>query len=134
MGMGKMGEMCPMQVPGTQVAATDVEGGAAITFTTKGDASEVRARVHRMADMHNQMAAQPNMHMNMPASQATVEDIDGGARVVLKAVDPANVDAVRSMAHEHAQMMASSGECPMMKMMGKSQAPSPEGEQHQHEH
>ena len=53
-GRGMMGDMCPMQVPGTTVTSADVEGGVALVFTTRtGDAAELRQRVRRMAEMHN---------------------------------------------------------------------------------
>lgn len=52
---GKMAGMCPMQVPGTTVAATEVEDGISLSFTTTtGDVAELRQRVRRMAEMHNQ--------------------------------------------------------------------------------
>jgi hypothetical protein len=54
--MGReMAGMCPMAVEGTTARAGDVEGGAAIVFTTTGDVSELRRRVARMAQMHNEM-------------------------------------------------------------------------------
>jgi hypothetical protein len=51
--------------------------------------------------------------MMMPAATAAVEDIEGGARLVLRPKDPAQLEALR----EHARMMAgrmARGECPMM--------------------
>jgi hypothetical protein len=61
-GMGMMGGMCPMQVLGTTVAAADVEGGAALSFTTStGDVNDLRQRVHHMAEMHDQMHGQGGM-------------------------------------------------------------------------
>lgn len=50
---GDMAAMCPMAVEGTTVRAEDVEGGAALVFTTTGDVDELRQRVARMAEMHN---------------------------------------------------------------------------------
>lgn len=49
---GEMAEHCPMQVSGTTARAEDVEGGAAIVFTTSGDVAELRRRVAHMAEMH----------------------------------------------------------------------------------
>lgn len=40
----------------TQVSTSDTSDGVAIAFTTTSDVNEVRARVHHMADMHNQIA------------------------------------------------------------------------------
>src|SRR5262245_45708747 len=46
---------CPMMVSGAEVAAIDVQGGVALTFTTKsGDMGELRKRVEMLAKMHNQ--------------------------------------------------------------------------------
>ena len=50
---GMMEASCPMKVPGTSMHAVDVEGGAALEFSTTGDVAEVRRRVAHMADMHN---------------------------------------------------------------------------------
>lgn len=44
---------CPAAIEGTTVRATDVEGGAALTFTTQGDVTELRRSAERMAEMHN---------------------------------------------------------------------------------
>ncbi len=106
-----MDDMCPMQVAGTTVAATDVEGGVALGFTTSsGDVSELRRRVTHMAEMHNQEHAAGRM---MPAATASAEDAEGGARMILRPTDPAQLDALREHAHTHAERM-SHGECPMM--------------------
>jgi len=49
-----MADMCPMQVPGTTVAATDVEGGIGLAFTTnRGKGDDLQQRVRRLAEMHN---------------------------------------------------------------------------------
>ncbi len=50
---GMMGADCPMKVPGTSMREVDVDGGAALEFSTTGDVSEVQRRVARMAEMHN---------------------------------------------------------------------------------
>jgi len=111
-GTGTMADMCPMQVPGTKVTYGDVEGGAALSFSTKnGDVAELRRRVGRMAEMHNEMSDHGSMMM--PAATASVEDIPGGARIVLRPRDPAQLDALREQVRAHARRMAS-GECPMM--------------------
>lgn len=111
-GMGRMAGMCPMEVPGTTVTATDVEGGAAITFaTSSGDVDELRQRVHRIAEMHNQMHGEGGKVM--PATTALVEDIPEGAQIVIRPKDPAQLGAVRERVHKHAEQMAK-GECPGM--------------------
>lgn len=59
---GMMAGMCPMRVPGTTVAATEVEGGIGLSFTTTtGDVAELQQRVRRMAEMHNQRSAHTMM-------------------------------------------------------------------------
>jgi len=47
-----MGDDCPMMLPGVEVRADDIAGGATLTFTTSGDVAALRARVRKMADMH----------------------------------------------------------------------------------
>lgn len=150
---GMMSGMCPMQVPGTTVTSEDVEGGVALVFTTtsKGDVAELRQRVQRMAEMHNQHHAAGGMMMGccgaaapheqgpgagpgheaggpgstmmgggmmgggmmMPAATASVEDIEGGARLVLRPKDPAQLGALRQHVRARAERMQH-GECPMM--------------------
>ena len=43
-----------MAVPGTEVSATDAVNGETLTFTTKGEVTELRSRVRDMAGIHNQ--------------------------------------------------------------------------------
>jgi hypothetical protein len=51
--MQAMAGTCPMGVQGTKVEATNTDTGAALTFTTTGDAAELRRRVTALAEMHN---------------------------------------------------------------------------------
>ena len=147
-GMGAMA-MCPMQVPGTTATTADVEGGVALSFTTSTDVADGRQRVRRMAEMHNQhhsggmmmgpqgAGSAPGEHehergaccggervsggmMMVPAATASVEDVQGGARLVLRPRDPAQLEALREHVRMHAARMAQ-GECPMM-------APPPSGD------
>ncbi len=53
MGMMNMGDPCPMALPGTAVQATEMSDGMAMTFTTTGDAGELRKRVRSMSDRMN---------------------------------------------------------------------------------
>lgn len=129
MGMGMdMGSMCPMGVEGTAVAAEDIDGGVALAFTTpKGDVTELRARVHRMAEMHqsgmmHEHGAMDDHEMaKMAESKATVVDIDGGARLELTTADEAAVSDLRAHVRKHAEQMASAGTCPMMDHEGAAQ-------------
>jgi hypothetical protein len=52
-GMRAQAGMCPMQVQGTKVEASNTDNGAALTFTTTGDVAALRQRVTAMAEMHN---------------------------------------------------------------------------------
>jgi len=61
-GMQGMAAMCPMQVQGTKVEASNTDTGAALTFTTQGDVTELRHRVSAMAQMHNEHHAGQGMH------------------------------------------------------------------------
>ena len=137
-GPGGMSEMCPEKVPGTTARAEDVEGGAALSFTTTGDVAEVRRRVQHMAEMHNQHHGAADgkgsmgmmggsmgmMSEMMPPSTARAEDVDGGARLILTPEKPADLTAVREKVHKHAEMMAG-GQCPMMSQGAKTEAPAP---------
>jgi hypothetical protein len=117
------GGMCPAEVPGTTVSASDTRDGAAITFTTTGDVAQLRQRVQHMAEMHEHMMqgsgdmGSGHMHMMMVASTARVEDVEGGARIVLTPNDPAKLDELRMHVHEHTTQMAN-GHCPMMEHRG----------------
>jgi hypothetical protein len=117
---------CPMQVEGASVQATDVEGGAALTFTTTGNVQDLRRKVDQMAQMHQQrhgatpgrgMGQQGGMGMGHVAVQTRVEPIEGGARMIIMAEDPAEIAQVQ----QHARMMAGHmerGDCPMMQDQG----------------
>ena len=136
----RMAAMCPMTVPGTQVSAADTETGEALAFSTSSpdQVSELRTRVHAMADMHNQrhsgdtgaagatgqggMGAEQGtgmggdtsgMHMP-PPSTATVEDTDTGARLVVTPKDPTQLAQLQSTVRSHAEMMQQQGSCGMM--------------------
>jgi hypothetical protein len=151
-GTGMMAAMCPMTVPGTQVAASDTPDGEAITFTTASpeQVTELRRRVHAMADMHDRHEEHAGMHampgdasrmhddagpsgmggmsgmgsagsaergappMEMPpASRAIVEDVDGGARVLVTPEDPGELERLRSAIRSHADHMRDTGTCGM---------------------
>lgn len=126
---GMMAGMCPLQVPGTTVASTEVEGGIALSFTTTtGDVAELRQRVRRMAEMHNQpggghMMMGSHGGMMMHAATASAEDIEGGARLILQPKEPAQLGELREHVRMKAQRMAA-GECPMMSL-GSGGEPAP---------
>lgn len=125
---------CPMkEMAGAKVTATDTSDGVAVEFTTTGDLAALRAHVRKLADMHNgmEMHHDGDMHagmgsgMKMVPSRATVEDISGGARIVLVPNDPAQLADLRSHVREHAAMM-NKGECPMMGTQPQQAQPSDE--------
>jgi hypothetical protein len=126
------GQMCSMmQMAGANVVTSDTSDGAAVAFTTTGDVAELRAHVREMAEMHNGMAGMHHgedmhggmgsgdmhggmMRMQMVPSRASVEDIPGGARLVLIPTDPSQLTTLRAQAREHVAMMEK-GKCPMME-------------------
>lgn len=113
---GKMAKMCPMKVSGTTVAATEVDNGIGLSFTTTtGDIAELRQRVRRMAQMHNQRGDHTMMggEMMMPPASAAAEDIEGGVQLVLQPRDSGQLGALREHVRTKARRMAG-GECPMM--------------------
>ena len=141
MNMKMMAEKCPMKVPGTTVAATDVEGGVALAFiTSTGDVAELRQRVRGMAEMHNHHHATGGMmnggmmngDMMIPAATASAEDIKGGARLVLRPKEQSQLEALREHARKHAGQM-NTGECPMMSPDAKGQATTTPGTGDDHE-
>jgi hypothetical protein len=127
---GGMMAMCPMGVPGTQVAAVDAANGETIAFTTTGQVAELRSRVHGMAKMHDQHHAGADAHAGMagggmmgsghamggatmPPSRATVLDTETGASILLVPIDPADLAKLQSAARLHVQQMQKEG-CGMM--------------------
>jgi hypothetical protein len=147
---GMMDGMCPMKVPGVAVSASDTEGGIAIVFTTAtGDVNDLRARVRKMAEMHSHVGG---MHGGggmmkdaadggtedhgmmqgcmmgkaggMHDATATVEDVEGGARLILSPKDAAHLDALRAHVRKCQQRMQS-GECPMVGGHGAAAESAP---------
>jgi hypothetical protein len=123
-----------MEVPGTKVAESDTPDGAALTFTTTGQVAEVRDRVRSMAAMHEHMMEHgmhpgmgpdggmgPGMHHeghegmhgghHMVPSTTRVEDVDGGAKLVLTAKNPADAAQLQAAAKSHAEQMNATGHC-----------------------
>jgi hypothetical protein len=120
-----MAAICPVAVPGTVVATLDTPEGEALVFTTaSGQVEELRRRVHAVAGMHNShhpalsgtgtdptgMPATDVQHPGAPpAATATAEDVPEGARLVLKASNPGDVDRLRSSVRAHAQRLQREG-------------------------
>jgi hypothetical protein len=160
---------CPMKVMGTTVQAENVEGGAALIFTTSRDIDALREHVRNFAAMqeaqgmrggHAGMSgtmrpggspsagaksaepmndeqrggsvyggadqtagggssakAEVEGAMAMPQVNTRVEDIDGGARMVIIPMDSNDLDTVRMQVEEQAQTMTR-GQCPAMSGTG----------------
>jgi hypothetical protein len=53
----------------------------------------------------------------MPAASVSVEDVEGGSRLILRPRDPGSLEALRKHASECIERMQS-GECPMMGARG----------------
>jgi hypothetical protein len=158
-GREMMDSMCPMKVQGTAVKARNVDGGVALVFTTKtGDVEDVRQRVRHMAQMHgtnaagmattttvsgvNRTPAEVRIRREpLPASTASAEDVERGARLVLRPKDPAQLPRLRRQVRTLAESMAHlHGECPEMAVTveaapsapgraeGSAQQPAPKGQ------
>lgn len=126
---GPMSMVCPMPVPGTTVAAADIEGGAALTFITTGDVNELRLRIRRMAELNNEHPPRhrdgdlrPNpggepadMHEQMPDTTATAEDLENGAQLTLVPKNPADLTLLRDHLRQHADKI-NRGDCPPLQM------------------
>jgi hypothetical protein len=118
---------CPMNVPGTKVTAIDTVDGETLAFTTTGDAALLRSQVRRMAEMHNQHHAAGGAHdgmmgggmmgtgkgmegkVMMPPSNATVTDIENGAKIALTPIAPADLQQLQAAVRTHAKHMEQNG-------------------------
>jgi hypothetical protein len=107
-----VGDFCPTAVPDTNAQATDTADGIAMTFTTSGDVQELRTRVRAMADGMDERSdatrtgdpesrramgggTPRNADGPMPATHARAEDVTGGARIVMRPVDPSQTEEWR---------------------------------------
>ncbi|MBS2027610.1 MAG: hypothetical protein JST54_06890 [Deltaproteobacteria bacterium] len=134
------GGICPFAVPGTRVVTSKVEGGAALDFTThKGGVAELRRRVAAVAERHNALhdlggtavASRSNAPGHgvsggevppMNSAKASVEDIDGGARVILTPQDPSQLQVLRQHVESRVALMYRQG-CPVTRRA--TPAPNP---------
>jgi|GEM_PF-1129907 len=124
---------CPVEVPGTSVAAEDTATGGALVFVTTGDAAELRKRVAAMAAMHNEHHAamgplptgdeagsdlagmdhskMAGMMMISVHSKVVAEDVEGGARLTF-VVGPDDVATLQDELRAHREHL-STGSCAM---------------------
>jgi hypothetical protein len=111
---------CPMAVPGTEVSATDAVNGETLTFTTKGEVTELRSRVRGMAEIHNHHhgdGKSPQGMMGgetMSPSFATVLDVENGSSLLLTPSHPADLQKLQAEVRMRAHRMRLNG-CGMME-------------------
>ena len=141
--MQEMREACPERVPGTQTRTEEVKGGIAVSFVTDraDQVAELRRRVERLSQMHEEMRMSGGMHGRMHGDErdptagrgmdmermaalrdakTRVEEIPSGARIVITTESEADVESLREHVRLHVERMKS-GECPMHRMMGPAQ-------------
>lgn len=129
---------CPTSVEGAEVAVSDTDEGAALTFTTKqGDVAALRARARYLARMYEAgghhhmmwrrmggpgrghghgMGPRGQHHPGMRGDVAalgdvrtTVTDVEDGARLELTPADASEVERLREAARRHQQRMSTGG-------------------------
>jgi len=76
---GAQAQNCPMHVQGTNVTTEDVDNGIALNFTTdSGDVNDLRQRVQRMAEQHNQHFAGATSGQEQPSGEMGTEGTPQG--------------------------------------------------------
>jgi hypothetical protein len=75
MGQGMMGQGmmkdCPMHMEGVTVRMDEIEGGAALVFSTQGDVAELRRRLAHAAAMHQKHGGRGCSMMHPAASSSS---------------------------------------------------------------
>ncbi len=106
-----MDDLCPLYTSGAKVEFARVEGGGSLTFTGgAASVAELRGRARRVVNMHNDRldtrarageasSDQSADRWRMPQARASVQDVQGGARVVLIPSDAVQLGSLR----EHMQ-------------------------------
>jgi hypothetical protein len=114
-----MRSACAMEVPGTTVESEDVEEGASLVFKTTSEANveDLRTHARRLAERHNlhgtiddrtpgrSQASELREGLLGVTSTASVEDVDGGSRVVFHPHDPEMLEALRRRVQVRAEHM-----------------------------
>lgn len=130
---------CPMSTPGARVTAAATPTGEVLTFSTAtpGMVADLRQRVRDAAALHNSNHTSGGMHGDMlgrgsmggtsgmmsgtngtehqmgmapiPPSQATVDDVDGGASLTLTPSAPADLERLQAIVRERAERMQQHG-------------------------
>jgi hypothetical protein len=119
-------DMCPLVVSTSNVEALDIEGGAALAFTTKTDVAELRRRVRRMADLENQnrqwIAARLG-NATLPPAHRMLDEVERGARIVFRPADPSRLDELRAgVAAQAGRLISGSCPVPMPRQPGEPPA------------
>jgi hypothetical protein len=97
------GGSCPMIPEGAKLVEVDTPDGGALDFTITGDPAILRARVHMLAEAHNQMPERMTIVGHGPDAReqpivlahAMASDTPTGARLFLSADDPAQINQLR---------------------------------------
>jgi hypothetical protein len=111
-----MMQSCPMKVTGADLAVADVDGGIAVTVTTKsGDVADLRRRTENMAKMHGDSST-GNMHGPMMSFSVKYEEVPNGARLTLTPKDLTQLEEFRTKVRQHVEQMKK-GDCSMMQGM-----------------
>ena len=111
-------QTCPMEVPGTSVSEEDSDRGAALVFTTTGDAVELQTRCDTFEAFHQTKDVIPGQFAAMiktPSSVISIHRAPLPANVVrleFGAKDPAQIGALQSELRMHASMLTA-GTCKM---------------------
>lgn len=124
---------CVMEVPGTGIWIADVEGGVAVRFETVAsesvgslrravralrdsyaDEEEARSQSHEHSERARELARQfRSINGELPPHTTEVVDVNGGARLTIRAVDARDVELLRTkMRAEIATMQR--GVCPLI--------------------
>jgi hypothetical protein len=107
---------CALGLPGSSVVAEDIEDGIALVFTSRDRPEEMRERARDAAAQHGPYARMGRSHEGRhaqgtnhglqmsqgPVARTVTEDVEGGARIQLVAVDPAEAEALRARLRKQA--------------------------------
>ncbi len=113
-------EASPDQGSAGSGQGSDEAGGGDTGMGSTGSA-DAGADQGAGAPMHERMMSHP--------SHAVVEDVDGGARVIVTPDDPADLERLRAAVRSHTERMSETGSCGMGRMghgMPQEQQPPPQ--------
>ncbi len=125
MDAGPRRDACPVGVEGARIAIADAPGGADLTLTASADrVPELRQRLRDAASLYGVGAHRGLGHhgahlgaqrhglrlTELPPLDARVEDVDGGARMHLRAKVPSQADELRSRLHARVEAVGA-GPC-----------------------